>query len=296
MKSVKDIFKASLSLLYRCVLFFSQMIEKIFPSAASFWNQLEIGHTEAKKSEVIHDLNGTSVKLVFYTPNALTKYRADTFSTKEPETLEWINKYGIKGGIFFDIGANVGLYSIYNAKTMGGITYSFEPSVFNLKLLVKNINVNNCQKNIRIITNPLTSANSFADFNLQSTVDGGALSSFGVDYGHDGTKLNTQVSYQTLGFSLDYLVEQKIIADIPTIIKIDVDGIEHLILKGAVKVLSDPKCRSVLIEVNDTFIELASDVDSILKAAGFTLLEKRSVEAEFLEQGTNFTHNQIWIK
>jgi FkbM family methyltransferase len=272
------------------------LFEKIIPSATSAWNQMRVNYIDGKKASVTHNMNGTPVRLSFYTPNALTRYRADTFSTKEPETLEWINKYGVKGGVFFDIGANVGLYSIYNAKTMGGITYSFEPSVFNLKLLVKNINANNCQDSIRIISNPLTSSTSFADFNLQSTVEGGALSSFGVDYGHDGTKLNTQISYQTLGFSLDYLVEQHMITDIPAIIKIDVDGIEHLILKGAKHVLSSPKCRSVLIEVNDRFAELASDVDSILKATGFTLLEKRSVEADTLEPGSNFTYNQIWIK
>jgi FkbM family methyltransferase len=163
-----------------------------------------------------------------------------------------------------------------------------------LKLLAKNINLNGCQDQIRIVSNPLTSSNSFADFNLQNTDEGGALSSFGVDYGQDGKKLKIQTAYSTLGFSLDYLIEQNIIKDVPNTIKIDVDGIENLILRGATKVLSNPICRSVLIEVDDSFEEMASEVGQILAEAGFTFLEKKSAEMSF--NGHNQTFNQIWLK
>lgn len=290
---MKQFFFNTLSALHQLTVFFSKMTGKLFPRIAARWNAMQITYNENKITRITH---ASKLNLAFYTPNALTRYRADTFSTKEPETLEWIDKYGKQGGVFFDIGANVGLYSIYHAKTKAGATYSFEPSVFNLKLLVKNINLNECQDKIKIISNPLTAFNSFADFNLQSTVDGGALSSFGVDYGHDGKKMNTRVSYQTLGFSLDYLIEHKMIPDIPSIIKVDVDGIEHLILRGAQKLLAHPDCRSILIEVNDAFTELASEVSQVLTSAGFILLEKRAVLADNMEATGNFTYNQIWVK
>lgn len=51
----------------------------------------------------------------FVTPNLLSHYRAISFSVKEPDTLEWIDKMP-KNGILWDVGANVGLYSIYAAK------------------------------------------------------------------------------------------------------------------------------------------------------------------------------------
>lgn len=255
---------------------------------------LVIERVNLKVKEVVHTLDGKRISLSFYVPNSLSFYRADTFSTKEPETLDWIDTYAPEGGVLFDIGANVGLYSIYHSVTKKGVTYSFEPSVFNLKLLAKNINLNGCQDQIRIVSNPLTSSNSFADFNLQNTDEGGALSSFGVDYGQDGKKLKVQTAYSTLGFSLDYLIEQNIIKDVPNTIKIDVDGIENLILRGAEKVLSNPICQSVLIEVDDSFLELASEVEIILKDAGFTLIEKKS--AEIYQVGKNMTLNQIWKK
>lgn len=272
----------------------SGWIGKQIPAVSRRWQQLTITRQENRITHVVHKKQGEPIPFTFYTPNALSKLRADTFSTKEPETLRWIDEQAKQGDVLVDIGANVGLYSIYHAKTKGGITYAFEPSVFNLKLLVKNINANGCQDKIRIVSNPLTEANMFASFNLQSTEESGALSSFGVDYGHDGKKLNTQVSYQTLGFSLDYLVETNLVTSVPALVKIDVDGIEHLILRGAKKVLADPACRSVLIEVNDQFTEMASEVDLIMKTAGFALVEKIAAEDDI--RSGNFTYNQIWLK
>jgi FkbM family methyltransferase len=267
---------------------------KLFPGAGSKWLEALGEGINSKKMNILHSLNGRNISLSFYTPNYISRYRAETFSTKEPETLDWIDTYAPEGGVFFDIGANVGLYSIYHAKTKNGLTYAFEPSVFNLKLLVKNVNLNQCQDKIKIVTNPLTSANAFADFNLQNTQEGGALSSFGVDYGQDGKKLDIQIAYSVLGFSLDFLVENKLIVDVPSSIKIDVDGIENLILRGATKVLSNPICRSVLIEVDDSFKEMASEVGQILTEAGFTFLEKKSAEKPL--SGQNITFNQIWVK
>ena len=50
------------------------------------------------------------IKLVLSTPNGPTRYRADSFSTKEPETLDWLD--GIpENSVLWDIGANVGLYT-----------------------------------------------------------------------------------------------------------------------------------------------------------------------------------------
>jgi len=40
----------------------------------------------------------------------------------------------------------------------------------------------------------------------------------------------------------------------PTLVKIDVDGIEDLIIEGGEKLLSNKKCQSVLVEVNENFL------------------------------------------
>lgn len=234
------------------------------------------------------------VNLKIYTPNWICEFRAKTFSSKEPETLEWIDKQK-NNGVFFDIGANVGLYSLYYAATKKGNVYAFEPSVFNLRLLAKNIYINNLHKKIHIISNPLTEKNQFSNFNLTTIEEGGALSSFGVNYGYSGKKMDKALSYKTLGFSLDYLIEQKIIHEIPTMIKIDVDGIEHLILEGAKKILNNPICKTILIEVNDNFKKQYIAIYKILSDAGFTNQSKRQ---SIIIKNSEFDsiYNQIWIK
>ena len=68
-------------------------------------------------------------KLKFYCPNGITYWRAKTLLKKEPETIEWIDSFK-KDDVFWDVGANVGTYSLY-AGMKGIKTLAFEPSAGN---------------------------------------------------------------------------------------------------------------------------------------------------------------------
>lgn len=250
-------------------------------------------------------------QLTFAVPNALNQYRADTFSTKEPETLEWIDSLS-RGSVLWDIGANVGLYSCYAAKQCDCKVFAFEPSVFNLELLARNIFSNGLTEKITIVPLPLSDALSRSTLNMTSTEWGGALSTFGEEYGHDGKPMVSIDAYAgkmsgsseetyghvkvfefpTIGLSMDQAVKDLNIPA-PDYIKMDVDGIEHLILKGGHHALRAAK--GVLIEINDQFSEQADDSSQYLKAAGFSLKEKRHAE-EFDTGVAKYTFNQIWVK
>ena len=227
-----------------------------------------------------------------YTPNLLCLYRKVSFYTKEPEMLEWIEEYGNEDAVFFDIGANVGIYSIYYSLHTKGRTYSFEPSVFNLKQLAKNVSINSLSEKITIIPNPLSDNTGISNFRVSDLTEGGALNAFGVDYDYENNKFESLVEYSILGMSLDNMIDKGLIKELPSLIKIDVDGIEHLILSGATKTLSNEKCKSVYVEVNDDFKVQSKQVEKILTNCGFNLKEKRhSIEFD----DTNI-YNQIWIK
>ena len=88
--------------------------------------------------------------MAFSAPNALCRYRASSFATKEPETLDWIDALP-SGAILWDIGANVGLYSVYAAIKRDTQVYAFEPSVFNLEQLERIIHLNKLQRRITIV-------------------------------------------------------------------------------------------------------------------------------------------------
>ena len=274
---------------------YSRCVGFVIPSFNPAWLEKAQHRLESSMAVVSHRTTRHEVvTLTFHTPNSLCQFRARTFASKEPDTLEWIDEYG-DGGVLYDIGANIGLYSVYFAKSKGCPVYAFEPSVFNLPALARNINANGVQSKVRIVPNPLSTSDGFAEFKLGSLDEGGALAAFAVDYGHDGKDFRSTFSYQTCGFSLDTLVESGIVDQKPSLIKIDVDGIEHLILNGAKKTLSAATCRSVLVEVDEEFTALSTTVSEILSACGFTLQSKKrsplSADGAFSR-----VYNQVWAK
>src|SRR5262245_45216455 len=82
-----------------------------------------------------------STSMTFPTPNQMTKWRVETIYTKEPCTLEWIETFSADD-VLFDIGANVGMYSIWAAATRRCRVIAFEPEALNYALLNRNIEAN----------------------------------------------------------------------------------------------------------------------------------------------------------
>jgi FkbM family methyltransferase len=238
---------------------------------------------------IVH--KGLSLK--FYAPNDLCRYRCTTFSTKEPETLEWIDLMP-RDSILWDIGANVGLYSIYAAKKINAKVWAFEPSVFNLNLLARNIFLNELTNNICIVPLPLSDKIGASKMHMPSIESGGALSTFGELYGWDGKPILQVFEFQTIGVSMDDALKMLFISK-PDFIKMDVDGIEHLILSGGQEVLNTVK--GVLIEINDAFFQQSSESQLLLKKAGLIFQAKRqSAIVASSTLGFQNAYNQIWIR
>ena len=213
----------------------------------------------------------------FYVPSDIVEYRVNTIFTKEPETINWINQFDNSEKLtFWDIGANIGLYSIYNAlKNKNSKTIAFEPSTSNLRVLSRNISINNLQEDISICQIPLTNKeNEFLNMSESTFEEGGALNSFGVNFDYNGKKIKKSfMNYKLLGTNIDYLIKNKIL-ELPNYIKIDVDGIEHLILQGGINHLNNKTIKSILIEVNEEFEDQSKNVLKILKDNGFKLSSK----------------------
>ena len=92
-----------------------------------------------QSQEVVHK----EIKLLFTKANEICDWRIKSFSSKEPETLDWIDSMETNS-VIWDIGANIGLYSCYAAKKIfNSKVFAFEPSVFNLEILARNIHLNN---------------------------------------------------------------------------------------------------------------------------------------------------------
>ena len=226
-------------------------------------------------------------------------WRVDTYFSKEPETLEWIDSFQEKENlIFWDIGANIGLYSIYNSlKHPKSTTIAFEPSSSNLRVLTRNISINNLEKNIKVVPTPLTyKKNIFQEMKEGQFVEGGALNSFGEKFDFEGREFKPTMKYNLLGTTMNYFIENSIL-DIPDYVKIDVDGIEHLILQGGDKFLYNEKVKSLSIEINENFKEQYDKVLNLMEKFNFTIVHKKHNDSLFSE-GSRFinTYNYIFLK
>jgi FkbM family methyltransferase len=231
--------------------------------------------------------------LKFHVPNSVNKYRAKSFLTKEPETLDWLDRIPAEC-VIWDIGANVGLYTCYAAAIRKCRVFAFEPSVLNLELLARNIYVNDLVSQVTIVPLPLCDQLSFSTLNMSSLELGGAKSTFMQKFGYDGFPLLVQMQVPTIGLSMVEMVDLLKISQ-PDYIKIDVDGIEHLILGAGGAVLRG--AREILVEINDEFHEQAELARKYLNEAGFKLREKRhSAEFDNAKNATATTFNQIWVK
>jgi FkbM family methyltransferase len=264
-------------------IFFSNVLNRI--------NPLYFVYEKMRRRVIRIKHNGQY--FLFSAPSSLCKYRVDTFSTKEPDTLHWIDNFN-EGEVFFDIGANVGLYSVYAAKTRNCRVFSFEPSVFNLEVIARNIFLNELTNKIQILPIALNNSNSVGLLNMSSTNTGGALSTFNQTYGYDGSELKVIFKLPTLSMRMDSVIEFLKIP-FPKYIKIDVDGIEHLILQGGESVLKN--ADQILIEVSRDFIEQKKSLFEILEKNGFR--KKMYTENELKIYGINevdTAHNQIWVK
>lgn len=233
----------------------------------------------AEKIQPIHRQSRNGVEYVLYCPNNFTRWRAETFFSKEPETIEWIDSFQ-KGDILFDVGGNVGLYTIYAAKR-GHEVYTFEPESLNYGLINKNVYLNDVSDKVTNLNIGLSDENGVLYLYIPTFQAGGALNNLGEakDWQHKSFKEDFKQA--VLAFSLDYFLE-KYAKHFPTHLKIDVDGVESKIIHGAEKTLKDNRLKSLLIELNE---ELPEDIGLIdfIENCGLKLKHKK--HSDLIDKG-----------
>ena len=200
-------------------------------------------------------------------------YRASTFWSKEPETIAWIFTFD-KDGIFWDVGANIGIYSLYHAFKKNGKAVAFEPFKANYNALCSNISMNGFDENIKAENLALSDTEGVFVFQCDDEDSGashGELTDEKAEYPY-GVKTIMGDSYaQEHG--------------VPRYIKIDVDGREYDVLCGMEEVLKSPDCRGVLVEINRDKVWIEE-----------MLLDNGFVKDEKFNNVRHHSLNTIWKK
>lgn len=280
------------------VIVVKNLIKKIISKFVTLCSLTKIGsflisQTHSIAISYVREISHSGLRFKFPAPNSICNWRLETFSTKEPETLEWIDTLPY-GCILWDIGANIGIYSVYAAKKRMCRVWAFEPSVFNVELLARSIYSNGLAEQVTIVPLPLSDKIGESTMRMTSTEWGGALSTFDKKFGWNGENIKSVFEYKIVGISMDEAIKILSIPQ-PDFIKMDVDGLEHFILKGGASVLINIK--GILIEVNDDFIEQAIQSKKLLTDSGLVMKKKcHSKEINDSESGFQNTYNQIWIR
>jgi FkbM family methyltransferase len=204
--------------------------------------------------------------MTFFTPNGPTLWRVESLFSKEPDTIEWIAGFA-EGDTLADIGANVGMYSIFAARARGARVFAFEPESQNYAILNRNVHLNSLSGRVSAYCAALSDRAGFSQLHLSMFVPGASCHSYGAPLDHNNQPVVSQFAQGCIATTLDDLVAAEAMP-VPTHVKIDVDGLEHKVIAGARSTLTDRRVRSVLIEINTALEEHWEIVDTLL-ALGF---------------------------
>lgn len=188
---------------------------------------------------------------------------------KEPTTVAWIEKYAKDGTIFYDIGANIGAYSLI-AASLGMHVYAFEPAHQNVAALRENIDMNNFGSLMTIVPLMLGEGAGIRRFEISDKTSGSSAGFFS-----GSAHIGGQNSAAFLSLKLDECVKVFSLP-LPSLLKIDVDGGEVEVLASAKTIIANRALQSMLVETADTNAE---EVKRLTNEAGFAVSFETRMDA-----------------
>jgi FkbM family methyltransferase len=155
------------------------------------------------------------------------------------------------GDVVFDVGANVGYYTLLSSVLVGpeGKVFAFEPLPRNLALLRRHVEMNN-------LTNVTVFAGAVSDRNGTAHFDAGAI----PEMAH----LSDRGEIEVRTFTLDSLLAEGV--PTPAVMKIDVEGAEIDVLNGARGMI---EMRHPAMMVATHSVRLFDEVKALLQSWGY---------------------------
>jgi FkbM family methyltransferase len=190
-----------------------------------------------------------------------------------------------KGDSFVDIGANIGSYTLLASGHVGAKTIAFEPVPSTYAYLLENIRLNN----IESITNARNLGLSDTAGVLKFTSGLDAINH--VIYANDNQGKTIDVSVDTLDNCLK--------GENPIMLKIDVEGYETMVIRGASETLKNPNLKAIIIELNGLANEFGFDelkIHERLLAEGFTPYFYNPFTRELKSMEGIGTHNTVYLR
>lgn len=190
----------------------------------------------------------------FIVSNWYERWRAKTWLTKEPGTVAWLRAQLRSGDVFYDVGANVGVYTLLAAEIVGptGQVIAFEPHLFTAGTLIRNVQANGFTDRVQVITSALWDDDTFLPFHYQHVMAGSSGSQLRDPIDENGKTFVPELTEWKHVTKADSLIWHGL--NRPQVIKIDVDGHELSVLRGMRRILDvdslQSPVRSLQVEVH----------------------------------------------
>ena len=172
------------------------------------------------------------------------------FQTDEPEMLAWIDSFKA-GETFWDIGANIGLFTMYAAQRKDLTILAFEPNGLNFGILIEHMVLNKLDAHAQCFCVAFARKTEIGHLVCGDSEVGQAGNNLAQEDGASLTREHSGSFRQAVPvFSIDDYV-QIFNLSIPDHVKLDVDGLEHIILRGGTRTFSTIKSLMIEIEGDD---------------------------------------------
>lgn len=201
----------------------------------------------------------------------------------EYKDVSFVLHYLKANDLFFDIGANVGVYTVLASKIKNAKTVSIEPLPNTFDKLLDNIKINRLD-NVEAMNIGLANQKSKLFF----TTDKDTMN-----------RIATEKDKNTKEVEVDTLDSLALKHGYPKLIKMDVEGYETMVLNGAKKTLLSDELEAIIIELNGSGIAFGFDEslihDNLIKN-GFSPYEYNPFERKLEKLIIYGTENTIYIK
>ena len=202
----------------------------------------------------------------------------------EYEDMAFLLHFLRSNDLFIDIGANVGAYTILASSEINAKTIAIEPVPSTFKNLMDNILINNIQGKVNALNIGLGSKNGKLKF----------TKSFD-SVNHVATENETD----TIEVDIDTLDTILLKEQCPILLKIDVEGFETEVIKGADTTLLNKSLKAIIIELNGSGQRYGYDERQIhnkLLEHGFKPYNYNPKTRQLMELETFGTHNTIYLR
>ena len=206
-------------------------------------------------------------EMLFSDANEMTRWRLKTAHTKEPATIKWLESFEPES-LFFDVGANMGLYTIWAAMRRNCQVHAFEPEAENFALVNRNIRFNKLSKQVTAWPIAAYNRHAISTLYVSGMDQSGSAHSFNESVSPKLEDMDFGIEQGSVSWALDELVDRGTLPS-PRYVKIDVDGLEHRVIEGMNNIIHSDTLHSLLIELTPEN-EPHQNIINLMQEAGFS--------------------------